>query len=109
MYATHAAVMLKEVVNDGWKIELNNRMVQFSKIPGECMRGMMNHVSPELLLQLDTDSHVPSSWIRLGLDFEESGSSLTQRAVDQPKGVVTEKVSFAHSFVISDIEKMSLL
>jgi hypothetical protein len=28
---------------------------------------------------------------------------LKQRAVDQPKSVVTEKVSFAHSFVISDI------
>jgi len=105
MYATHAAVMLKEVVNDGWKIELNNRMVQFSKIPGECMRGMMNHVSPELLLQLDTDSHVPSSWIRLGLDFEESGSSLTQRAVDQPKGVVTEKLSSQSFMMRSDLYK----
>jgi hypothetical protein len=75
MYATHAAVMLKEVIND-------SRITQFSKIPGECMRGM-NHVSPELLLQLDIDSHVaklalPSSYSDSGYD---SGSTLRNRVL----------------------------
>lgn len=81
VYATHATVMLKDI-NDGSKIELNNPIVQFSQIPGECMRGM-NHVLPELLLQLDTDIHVaklapPSSYSDSGYG---SGSTVRSRVL----------------------------
>ena len=38
----HTAVALKEptLASDRWKVELNNRIAQFVKMPGECLRGM---------------------------------------------------------------------
>ena len=56
MFAIHATSVLKKeptLAGDGWKLELNNQIAQFIKMPWECFRSV-GHVSQALLSRLDT-------------------------------------------------------
>lgn len=55
MFASQATGVLKKeptLVDDAWKVELNNQIAQFVKMLRDCLRGL-SHVSPELSSRLD--------------------------------------------------------
>ncbi|KAI6037993.1 hypothetical protein EDC04DRAFT_2699211 [Pisolithus marmoratus] len=55
MFAAQSTGVLKKeptLVDDAWKVELNNQIAQFVRILRECLKGL-SHVSPELNSRLD--------------------------------------------------------
>ncbi|KIK25250.1 hypothetical protein PISMIDRAFT_97293 [Pisolithus microcarpus 441] len=55
MFAAQSTGVLKKeptLVDDAWKVELNNQIAQFVKMLRECLKGL-SHVSPELNSRLD--------------------------------------------------------
>ncbi|KAG6377689.1 hypothetical protein JVT61DRAFT_14458 [Boletus reticuloceps] len=55
MFASQATGVLRKeptLVDDAWKVEVNNQIAQFVKMLRECLKGI-SHVSPELNSRLD--------------------------------------------------------
>ncbi|KAG9310974.1 hypothetical protein JVU11DRAFT_8852 [Chiua virens] len=55
MFASQATVVLRKeptLVDDAWKVEVNNQIAQFVRMLRDCLRGL-SHVSPELNSRLD--------------------------------------------------------
>lgn len=55
MFASHATGVLRKeptLVDDAWKVEVNNQIAQFVRMLRDCLKGL-SHVSPELNSRLD--------------------------------------------------------
>ncbi|KAI6002214.1 hypothetical protein F5J12DRAFT_841563 [Pisolithus orientalis] len=86
MFAAQSTSVLKKeptLVDDAWKVELNNQIAQFVRMLRECLKGV-SHVSPELNSRLDmyqTKLAPPSS--------HDSGHDTTSVARDRGDSVST--------------------
>ena len=55
MFASQATGVLRKeptLVDDAWKVEVNNQIAQFVRMLRDCLKGL-SHVSPELTSRLD--------------------------------------------------------
>lgn len=55
MFASQATSVLRKeptLVDDAWKVEVNNQIAQFVRMLRDCLKGI-SHVSPELTSRLD--------------------------------------------------------
>ncbi|KAI5990422.1 hypothetical protein EDD15DRAFT_2280125 [Pisolithus albus] len=100
MFAAQSTGVLKKeptLVDDAWKVELNNQIAQFVKMLRECLKGL-SHVSPELNSRLDmyqTKLSPPLS--------HESGHASTSAIRDRGDSVSTVQT------VNTSVQDMSLV